>query len=250
VPAIADAVHTAGAAGPRADELSAAGNAAVLLFVAFGGPGAGAIGVTEHDGEIDGVAEVEAVLGVRLDVNVTDSDAGVDGKRDAALDPVLEGESLGVAVTQLGVTLAVDVADSDAGGDGEGDAAQETELQAESLVVAVALAVADVTGTGSRPTRRMRWFQLSTISSELSAGLMATPRGAFRATAMASPPSPLYPPTVTPATVEMVPLGHTRRIRLLSWSAMNSDPSAGLTATPVGPRSVATVAGPPSPLNP
>jgi len=53
-----------------------------------------------------------------------------------------------------------------------------------------------------------------------------------------------------PATVEMVPLGHTRRMRWLPRSAIRSDPSAGSTAMETGLRIAAATARPPSPLNP
>ena len=63
--------------------------------------------------------------------------------------------------------------------------------------------------------------------------------------ALPSPDQPLFP---FPATVEITPLT-TSRTRALAKSAMYSWP-LGVTATPVGAFSLASVAGPPSPPYP
>ncbi|RYG51427.1 hypothetical protein EON66_10770 [archaeon] len=71
---------------------------------------------------------------------------------------------------------------------------------------------------------------------------------------MAAPPSPLKPAVPVPATLLMLPLSSTRRMRWLLVSAMNSTtpPVTELyhADTPFGYSSCAAVAGPPSPLKP
>src|SRR4051812_48211415 len=69
--------------------------------------------------------------------------------------------------------------------------------------------------------------------------------------ALAGPPSPHGSVEAghfdeVPATVLIVPVGDTRRIRAPSLSAIRSPPSAVAT-TPPGPSMNADVAGPPSP---
>ena len=66
---------------------------------------------------------------------------------------------------------------------------------------------------------------------------------------VAGPPSPEKPWVPLPATVVMIPLGDTFRIRLLMVSAMKRFPEAS-TATPLGKLNDAEVAGPPSPEKP
>jgi hypothetical protein len=57
--------------------------------------------------------------------------------------------------------------------------------------------------------------------------------GNAEAGVFAAPPSPLKPWVPLPATVEMMPLGETLRMRLLSISAMKRLPALS-TATPLG----------------
>src|SRR5881397_4049039 len=66
---------------------------------------------------------------------------------------------------------------------------------------------------------------------------------------MAGPPSPEEPCEPLPATVVMVPLEETLRMRLLLADGMSSVQGLS-TATPLGPASWALMAGPPSPEEP
>ena len=74
------------------------------------------------------------------------------------------------------------------------------------------------------------------------------PRGLLSSAAVAGPLSPLKPAVPLPATVMMSPVDlTTSRMRLLSWSEMNTLPAES-TATLLGALSSAAVAGPLSPV--
>ena len=66
---------------------------------------------------------------------------------------------------------------------------------------------------------------------------------------VAGPSSPLFPAVPVPATRVITPAADTLRTSLLPVSAIRNPPSA-VTATPRGPWSWASVAGPSSPLFP
>src|SRR5262245_53495158 len=85
--------------------------------------------------------------------------------------------------------------------------------------------------------------------NRLPAASTATSVGKLRRAAVAGPPSPVKRRVPVPATVSIIPLGVTFRIRWLYVSAMNRFPVAS-TATLDGTRRRAAVAGPPSPLKP
>lgn len=73
--------------------------------------------------------------------------------------------------------------------------------------------------------------------------------GALRRAAVAAPPSPEEPATPVPATVEMVPEVSTLRTLSLPKSATKRLPPES-SSSPLGVRSWAEVAGPPSPVSP
>ena len=77
----------------------------------------------------------------------------------------------------------------------------------------------------------------------------AMPAGWASSACVAGLPSPVNPGVPVPATVVIVPSAETRRIRLLTVSAIRKPPS-GSEATPCGAASCALVAGPPSPKEP
>jgi hypothetical protein len=94
-------------------------------------------------------------------------------------------------------------------------------------------------------TRRIRWLSVSAMSTSPSART-ATPAGLRRWAAVAAPPSPEKLEVPVPATVEMMPVADTLRMRSLPVSAMRNPPSAvGVTAR--GSLSAALVAAAPSP---
>ena len=97
-------------------------------------------------------------------------------------------------------------------------------------------------------TLRMRWLFESGMRKPPSP-VDTTPLGMLIAAAVAGPPSPPYPCVPLPATVVIVPFGHTRLMRLLSSSARMKPPS-GIADALCTKFSCADVAGPPSPLNP
>ena len=101
-------------------------------------------------------------------------------------------------------------------------------------------------------TLRM-WLLPRSAMNRLPAPSTATPSGQFSCALVAGPPLPEKPGVPLPATVAMMPLGKTLRMRLLPVSAINRLPVLS-TATAAGPgkqhtRSCnrALVAGPPSP---
>src|ERR1700683_507561 len=93
-------------------------------------------------------------------------------------------------------------------------------------------------------TFRIRLLYLSAMKIFPEAST-ATPEGLFNDAEVAGPPSPDKPAVPLPATVVMIPLAETFRIRLLPESAMKRFPEAS-TATSAGPND-AEVASPPSP---
>src|SRR5207244_2835086 len=98
-------------------------------------------------------------------------------------------------------------------------------------------------------TRRIAWLEVSAIRKPPSA-VAATPSGKLSLAAVAGPPSPVEPDTVSvPATRVIVPAGETRRIAWLFASALRKPPSA-VAATPSGRLRLAAVAGPLSPVEP
>src|SRR5262245_11322821 len=97
-------------------------------------------------------------------------------------------------------------------------------------------------------TRRIRSLPASAIST-LRSGASETPSTLLSAAPSAGPPSPEKPAVPLPATVVIVPVGETRRTRLLLESAIRKPPSA-VTDTAFGDHSRAAVAGPPSPEKP
>src|SRR5262245_12546533 len=107
---------------------------------------------------------------------------------------------------------------------------------------------ATVVITPAADTRRTRKLPVSAITRPPSA-VGPTAYGRLICAAVAGPPSPENPRVPVPATVVIVPLGDTRRIRELPVSAIRNPP-AGSAATPLGAEIAAAVAGPPSPENP
>ena len=97
-------------------------------------------------------------------------------------------------------------------------------------------------------TSRIRSLLASAIKRFPEASTV-TPQGALNSAEIAGPPSPENPWDPLPATVVMMPLVETFRIRLLSWSPMKRFPEAS-TEIPRGKDSDADVANPPSPENP
>ena len=77
----------------------------------------------------------------------------------------------------------------------------------------------------------------------------AMPMGRANCAWSAGPPSPPKLSSPVPATVVMVPLVSSRRMRELRVSAMNRLPALS-TATPKGEANCAWTAGPPSPPKP
>jgi hypothetical protein len=69
-------------------------------------------------------------------------------------------------------------------------------------------------------TWRMRWFLESAIKMLPVVESTATPYGLCKAADVASPPSPLMPYEPVPATVVIVPFGHTLRMQWLDESAI------------------------------
>jgi hypothetical protein len=120
----------------------------------------------------------------------------------------------------------------------------------KTLTLLVAVGKSDGDGAGKQAaTRRMRALRVSAMRSEPSAGWTAMPDGVLRYARVAGPPSPPRFPTPKqsdPATVVIVPFGDTRRTKCAPLSAISSEPSAGCTATSVGPISAAATAGLPS----
>jgi hypothetical protein len=96
--------------------------------------------------------------------------------------------------------------------------------------------------------RRMRSLNESAMK-RLPSASTTTPWGLFSSALVATPPSSENPGIPVPATVVMMPVASTRRMRLLVVSAMKTLPSAS-AATPKGLYSWALVATPPSPENP
>src|SRR5438876_199005 len=94
-------------------------------------------------------------------------------------------------------------------------------------------------------TLRMRELYPS-AKNRFPARSRATPADAYSQALMAGPPSPEKPKPPAPATVVMIPLEETLRMRGLS--AMKRFPALS-TATPDG-LSRALIAGPPSPEKP
>jgi hypothetical protein len=84
---------------------------------------------------------------------------------------------------------------------------------------------------------------------KLPSGRTARLKALFSSARVAGPPSPEKPAVPLPATVVMIPLEETFRIRWLPTSAIRKPPS-GVGATANGMFSSADVAGPPSPLKP
>src|SRR5436190_11006419 len=82
-------------------------------------------------------------------------------------------------------------------------------------------------GRGSGPglTLRIREFSVSAIRNPPS-GVDATHRGPNSEARVGGPPSPKDPTTPLPATVLIVPLAETLRMRWLRRSAMRKPPSA------------------------
>jgi hypothetical protein len=94
----------------------------------------------------------------------------------------------------------------------------------------------------------MRLFPVSAIRNPPPANA-ATRAGALSAALVAAPPSPPNAAVPVPATVAMIPLADTRRMRLLPVSAIRNPPP-GSAATPPGWLSCASWAPSPSPPKP
>lgn len=96
--------------------------------------------------------------------------------------------------------------------------------------------------------RRMRWFGASATKT-WPASSTTIPCGESSCASVAGPPSPDSPAEPVPATVVMIPSGPIRRTRWLSVSTTKMLPS-GAESMVRGARSLAAVAGPPSPEKP
>ena len=95
------------------------------------------------------------------------------------------------------------------------------------------------------PTLRMRLSDVSAMY-RLPAVSKTTAQGRFRPALVAVPPSPERPKVPFPATVVIMPLAFTLRMRLFDLSAMYRLPKVS-TVSPTGPYKLALVACPPSP---
>ena len=91
-------------------------------------------------------------------------------------------------------------------------------------------------------TLRIRLLSISAMK-RLPALSTATPKGKSSCASVAGPPSPPNPLRPVPATVVIVPVASTLRIRSLKLSAMKRFPAPS-TATPWGFHSLALTAGP------
>jgi hypothetical protein len=152
---------------------------------------------------LSGFAVVVAIVGAELAVGLSGTPALRVEEAAGDADATMEAALVGLDVVEL-------------------------VLEGEPLALGLGIGVID------RTARRMRLFRVSAISRDPSSGCTPIPEGPKSAMAFTGPASPLNSPTPVPNAVTMVPLGNTRRMRLLSKSTMNTERSAGCTATPHG----------------